>query len=80
MNQPTTLFLHGGPGLSAIVERELYGITCKIGITSNRPQCQIRQLSSSASQQEARPSRASFSDQRRRKLNVALSSKPRHRL
>ncbi|MBS6363149.1 alpha/beta hydrolase [Burkholderia sp.] len=25
MNQPTTLFLHGGPGLSAIVERELYG-------------------------------------------------------
>lgn len=25
MNQPTTLFLHGGPGLSAVAERELYG-------------------------------------------------------
>ncbi|WP_322059284.1 alpha/beta hydrolase [Paraburkholderia sp. J63] len=25
MKQATTLFLHGGPGLSAIVERELYG-------------------------------------------------------
>lgn len=25
MNLPTTLFIHGGPGLSAVVERELYG-------------------------------------------------------
>jgi len=25
VNQATTLFLHGGPGLSAVVERELYG-------------------------------------------------------
>jgi len=25
VNQPTTLFLHGGPGLSAVAERELYG-------------------------------------------------------
>ncbi|MFL9908350.1 alpha/beta fold hydrolase [Paraburkholderia sp. RL17-337-BIB-A] len=40
MKQATTLFLHGGPGLSAIVERALYGETLPV-VWWDQPRCEV---------------------------------------